>query len=196
MSLAAMRLIGFILGIFLITLAVSMAIPMITLVAYERSDDLSAFLWSSLITFICGLLLIMRGRPDTGQLRPRDMYLLTTGSWVVVCTFAALPMVFISDISCTDAFFETMSGITTTGSTVLSGLDTASPGLLIWRSMLHWLGGIGFIGMAASFPDRVLRLVGESDTSFARGSQVHSLSLSGAHGRWSSGALDRWDDTV
>ena len=103
MSLAAMRLIGFILGIFLVTLAVSMVIPMITLVAYERSDDLSAFLWSSLITFICGLLLIVRGRPDAVHLRPRDMYLLTTGSWVVVCTFAALPMVLISGISYTDA---------------------------------------------------------------------------------------------
>ncbi len=134
----------------MITLAVSMAIPMITLVIYERSDDLPAFLGSSLITFICGLLLIVRGRPDTGHLRPRDMYLLTTASWVVVCTFAALPMVFISDISYTDAFFETMSGITTTGSTVLTGLDSASPGLLIWRSMLHWLGGIGFIGMAVA----------------------------------------------
>lgn len=150
MSLAAIRLIGFILGIFLITLAVSMAIPMVTLVVHERSDDLSAFLWSSLITFICGLLLIVRGRPETGNLRPRDMYLLTTASWVVVCAFAALPMVFISDISYTDAFFETMSGITTTGSTVLTGLDSASPGLLIWRSMLHWLGGIGFIGMAVA----------------------------------------------
>jgi trk system potassium uptake protein TrkH len=84
MSLAALRLIGFILGIFLITLAVSMAIPMITLVAYERSDDLSAFLWSSLITFITGLLLIARGRPDNAQLRPRDMYLLTTCSWVAL----------------------------------------------------------------------------------------------------------------
>ena len=59
-------------------------------------------------------------------------------------------MVFISGISFTDAFFETMSGITTTGSTVLSGLDSTSPGLLIWRSMLHWLGGIGFIGMAVA----------------------------------------------
>ena len=150
MSLAAIRLIGFILGIFLITLAVSMAIPMITLVAHERSEDLSAFLWSSLITSICGLLLMVRGRPETGNLRPRDMYLLTTASWVVVCAFAALPMVFISDISYTDAFFETMSGITTTGSTVLTGLDSSSPGLLIWRSMLHWLGGIGFIGMAVA----------------------------------------------
>lgn len=126
---------------------------MITLVAYERSNDLPASLWSSCITFVCGLLLVVRGRPDPVQLRPRDMYLLTTGSWVVACTFTALPMVFISGISFTDAFFETMSGITTTGSTVLSGLDSTSPGLLIWRSMLHWLGGIGFIGMAvAIFP--------------------------------------------
>ncbi|MDD1015490.1 TrkH family potassium uptake protein [Pseudomonas rubra] len=150
MSFAAMRLVGFILGVFLITLAVSMAIPMVTLVVYERVDELGAFLWSSLITLVCGLALIGRTRPDASQLRPRDMYFLTTASWVVVCTFAALPMVFIRHISYTDAFFETMSGITTTGSTVLTGLDTASPGLLIWRSMLHWLGGIGFIGMAVA----------------------------------------------
>jgi len=104
---------------------------MITLVAYERSNDLPASLWSSCITFVCGLLLVVRGRPAPVQLRPRDMYLLTTGSWVVVCTFTALPMVFISGISYIDAFFETMSGITTTGSTVLSGLDSTSPGLLI-----------------------------------------------------------------
>src|SRR3989344_2668335 len=150
MSIAVLRLIGFILGIFLITLAVSMVIPMFTLVVYDRSDDLSAFLWSGLITFVCGLALIIRGRPEVAQLRPRDMYLLTTASWVVVCAFAALPMVLIHHISYTDAFFETMSGITTTGSTILTGLDTASPGLLIWRSMLHWLGGIGFIGMAVA----------------------------------------------
>ncbi|PWE45465.1 TrkH family potassium uptake protein [Pseudomonas prosekii] len=150
MFIAALRLIGFILGIFLIALAISMMIPLVTLVGYDRSDDLHAFLWSSLITFASGVALISRGRPELAQLRPRDMYLLTTASWVVVCSFAALPMVFISNITYTDAFFETMSGITTTGSTILTGLDTASPGLLIWRSMLHWLGGIGFIGMAVA----------------------------------------------
>ncbi|QGA53031.1 MULTISPECIES: TrkH family potassium uptake protein [Pseudomonas] len=150
MSIAVLRLIGFILGIFLITLAVSMAIPLLTLMLYERNDDLSAFLWSSLITFVCGVALVARGRPAHAQMRPRDMYLLTTASWVFVCAFAALPMVFIRHISYTDAFFETMSGITTTGSTIFSGLDTASPGLLIWRSMLQWLGGIGFIGMAVA----------------------------------------------
>ncbi|WP_404941312.1 TrkH family potassium uptake protein [Pseudomonas danubii] len=150
MSIAAMRLIGFILGIFLITLAISMAIPMITLLIHDRNEELSAFLWSSMITFVTGLLLVVQRSAKSTQLRPRDMYLLTTGSWLVVCIFAALPMVFIHQISYTDAFFETMSGITTTGSTVLTGLDSASPGLLIWRSMLHWLGGIGFIGMAVA----------------------------------------------
>lgn len=150
MAFSTLRIIGFIIGIFLITLAVSMAIPMLTLLAFERTDDLTEFLWSSLITFIAGLALVIRGRPQHMQLRPRDMYLLTTASWVVVCAFAALPMVLIAHISYTDAVFETMSGITTTGSTIFVGLDSMSPGILIWRSMLHWLGGIGFIGMAVA----------------------------------------------
>lgn len=150
MALPTLRIIGFILGIFLITLAISMVIPMLTLLLFERTDDLNAFLWSSLATFIGGLALVIPGRPEHIQLRPRDMYMLTTASWLVVCMFAALPMVLIHHISYTDAFFETMSGITTTGSTVLSGLDHASPGLLMWRSMLQWLGGIGFIGMAVA----------------------------------------------
>ncbi|SEE45153.1 Trk system potassium uptake protein TrkI [Pseudomonas sp. 8BK] len=150
MSLPTLRIIAFILGIFLITLAVSMLIPMLTLLLYSRTDDLNAFLWSSLVTAAAGIAMVIPGRPKDAQLRPRDMYLLTTGSWLVVCIFAALPMVLIHHISYTDAFFETMSGVTTTGSTVLAGLDHASPGLLIWRSMLQWLGGIGFIGMAVA----------------------------------------------
>lgn len=148
MALPTLRIIGFILGIFLITLAVSMVIPMLTLLAFERTDDLQAFVWSSLITAGCGLALVAPGRPANTNLRPRDMYFLTTLSWVTVCFFSALPLMLVHHISYSDAFFETMSGITTTGATVLSGLDSASPGLLMWRSLLHWLGGIGFIGMA------------------------------------------------
>lgn len=150
MALPTLRIIGFIIGIFLITLAISMAIPMLTLLIFEQPEDLNAFLWSSLITLIAGLALVIPGRPQNAQLRPRDMYLLTTGSWTMVCSFAALPMMLIAHISYTDAVFETMSGITTTGSTVLTGLDDMSPGILIWRSMLQWLGGIGFIGMAVA----------------------------------------------
>lgn len=150
MPLSTLRLIAFLLGIFLITLAVSMLIPVATVLVMGGDDRISDFLLPSAITVTIGVLMAMPGYPKNVQMRPRDMYLLTTASWLVVCGFAALPMVFIQHINYTDSFFETMSGITTTGSTVLTGLDTASPGLLIWRSMLHWLGGIGFIGMAVA----------------------------------------------
>ncbi|MCO7521051.1 MULTISPECIES: TrkH family potassium uptake protein [unclassified Pseudomonas] len=150
MALPTLRIIGFIIGIFLITLAVSMVVPMATLVVFERTGDMPSFLWASLITFIAGLGLVIPGRPEHVHLRPRDMYLLTVSSWLVVCVFAALPFLLTQHISYTDAFFESMSGITATGATVLSGLDSMSPGILMWRSMLHWLGGIGFIGMAVA----------------------------------------------
>ncbi|MEW9682131.1 TrkH family potassium uptake protein [Pseudomonas sp. TE50-2] len=150
MALPTLRIIGFIIGIFLITLAVSMVVPMATLVVFERTSDMPSFLWSSLITFLAGLGLVIPGRPEHVHLRPRDMYLLTVSSWLVVCVFAALPFLLTQHISYTDAFFESMSGITATGATVLSGLDSMSPGILMWRSMLHWLGGIGFIGMAVA----------------------------------------------
>jgi len=150
MALPTLRIIGFILGLFLITLAIGMVLPILTLLIYEHSREIVPFTWASMITLSAGVALILPGRPEQVHLRPRDMYLLTATSWVVVCVFAALPLNLLQNISYTDAFFEAMSGITTTGSTVLSGLDSASPGLLMWRSMLHWLGGIGFIGMAVA----------------------------------------------
>ncbi len=150
MALPTLRIIGFIIGIFLITLSVAMVIPMATLLIFERTGDLPSFLWSSLITFIAGLALVLARQPDHVHLRPRDMYLLTVSSWLLVCLFAALPFMLTEHMSFTDAIFESMSGITATGSTVLSGLDTMSPGILMWRSLLHWLGGIGFIGMAVA----------------------------------------------
>jgi trk system potassium uptake protein TrkH len=150
MALPTLRIIGFIIGIFLITLAIAMVVPMATLLIFDRTGDMPSFLWSSMITLIAGLALVGQGRPEHIHLRPRDMYLLTVSSWVVVCVFAALPFLLTQHISYTDSFFESMSGITATGSTVLSGLDSMSPGILIWRSLLHWLGGIGFIGMAVA----------------------------------------------
>jgi trk system potassium uptake protein TrkH len=150
MALPTLRIIGFIIGIFLITLAIAMVVPMATLLIFDRAGDMPSFLWSSMITFVAGLALVGQGRPEHVHLRPRDMYLLTVSSWVVVCVFSALPFLLTQHISYTDSFFESMSGITATGSTVLSGLDSMSPGILIWRSLLHWLGGIGFIGMAVA----------------------------------------------
>ncbi|MGE8497785.1 MAG: TrkH family potassium uptake protein [Pseudomonas sp.] len=150
MALPTLRVIAFINGIFLVTLAISMVVPMLTLVIFERPQELNAFLWSSLITLVAGLAMIAQGRQEGTHLRPRDMYMLTVSSWVLVGMFAAIPFMLAQHMSYTDAFFESMSGITATGATVLTGLDSMSPGILIWRSLLHWLGGIGFIAMAVA----------------------------------------------
>jgi trk system potassium uptake protein TrkH len=150
LSLSSLRTLAFINGIFLITLAVSMLVPVGTLLVFEQTRGINAFLWSSLITFVAGIALVAQGRPQEGQLRPRDMYMLTVSSWVMVSIFAALPFIFAEHASITDAYFESMSGITATGATIFTGLDSMSPGTLIWRSLLHWLGGIGFIAMAVA----------------------------------------------
>jgi trk system potassium uptake protein TrkH len=150
MALPTLRIIALINGIFLITLAISMLVPILTLLIFERTEDINAFLWSSLITFIAGLSMLVQGRQEGANLRPRDMYMLTVSSWLLVGLFAALPFMLAQQMSYTDAFFESMSGITATGATVLTGLDSMSPGILIWRSLLHWLGGIGFIAMAVA----------------------------------------------
>ncbi|MBX9762049.1 MAG: TrkH family potassium uptake protein [Pseudomonadaceae bacterium] len=150
MAWPTLRIITFINGIFLLTLAISMAVPMLTLVLFDLAHELNAFLWSSMITFIAGMAMIAQGKPKDIQLRPRDMYLLTVSSWILVGLFASLPFMFSQHLGVTDAVFESMSGITATGATVLVGLDTMSPGILIWRSLLHWLGGIGFIAMAVA----------------------------------------------
>jgi len=79
----------------------------------------------------------------------RQAFVLTTVVWVVIPSFAALPLAFADlQLSYTDAFFEAMSGLTTTGSTVMLGLDSTPPGILLWRALLQWLGGIGIIAMA------------------------------------------------
>ncbi|MHA6493852.1 TrkH family potassium uptake protein [Pseudomonas borbori] len=150
MAWSTLRTIAFINGIFLVTLAISMAVPMLTLVLFDRAHELNSFLWSSLITFVAGISMIAQGRPLDVQLRPRDMYLLTVSSWVLVCIFASIPFMLTQRMGLADAIFESMSGITATGATVLIGLDEMSPGILIWRSLLHWLGGIGFIAMAVA----------------------------------------------
>jgi trk system potassium uptake protein TrkH len=150
MSLSSLRILAFINGIFLITLAVSMLVPIGTLLVFEQPQGINAFLWSSLITALVGVAMVAQGRPQQTQLRPRDMYMLTVSSWVMVSIFAALPFLFAERASITDAYFESMSGITATGATIFSGLDNMSPGTLIWRSLLHWLGGIGFIAMAVA----------------------------------------------
>ena len=90
-------------------------------------------------------------RATADRLTLQQAFLMTVSAWVIIPAFAALPFFFSElELSLTDSYFEAMSGLTTTGSTVISGLDNAPPGLLIWRALLQWLGGIGIVVMAVA----------------------------------------------
>ena len=123
-------------------------LPIITALV-TNGDGLAEFSQSFVIILLCSFLLTLK-KPDKMELRVKDMLLMTTLIWVSVGLFSALPFIFIKHISFTDAYFETMSGLTTTGSSVLSNLNQTAPSLLMWRSTLQWIGGLGMIVMAVA----------------------------------------------
>jgi trk system potassium uptake protein TrkH len=140
-----------VIGILLIILALFMAPPMVADMAAGH-PDWQVFLAAGAVTLFTGVSLVLMNRaPGFGELTGRQVFLLTTSVWVVVALFGALPLAFSElDLSVADAVFEAMSGITTTGSTVIVGLDVAPPGILLWRAILQWLGGIGIIVMGVA----------------------------------------------
>jgi trk system potassium uptake protein TrkH len=140
-----------VIGTLLIILALFMLPPMVADLA-SGHPDWQMFLAAAAVTLFTGVSLVLmnQGHADA-ELTGRQAFLLTTSVWVVVGLFAALPLAFSElDMTVADAVFESVSGITTTGSTVIVGLDVAPPGILLWRAILHWLGGIGFIVMAVA----------------------------------------------
>jgi len=145
-----LRPILFIAGIILSIQAGAMLVPALVDLAAGH-DDWQGFVASAALTLFVGVALAITSRGPSFDLKVRQAFLLTTVLWVVSAAFGALPFAFSElQLSYTDAFFEAMSGITTTGSTVITGLDGAPPGLLIWRAILQWLGGIGIIVTAMS----------------------------------------------
>ncbi|HEY8963345.1 MAG TPA: TrkH family potassium uptake protein [Alphaproteobacteria bacterium] len=146
------RPILYVLGIFLVTLAIAMAVP-ISFDLRSGSDDWQAFLFAMAITGFFGILLVLTNRSDNDNLhfKPKQAFILTSFAWVILAAFAALPFCASSlELSFTDAYFETISGLTTTGATVIADVESLPPGLLIWRSLLVWMGGVGIIVMALS----------------------------------------------
>ncbi len=130
------------------TLALAMCIPAIV-DASSGNSDWQVFAGSATLTLFIGVLLMLTMRSTIRQLGLRQAFVLTTLCWVITPAFAAIPFSFANlELSYTDAFFEAMSGVTTTGATVITGLDNAPPGILLWRALLQWLGGIGIIAMA------------------------------------------------
>lgn len=124
-----------------------MTLPMLLMFRSE-APNAATFLESAAIVFSIGLLGIALTYRKPRDLKPRFMFVLTVSSWFIVSLLASLPFYLSNDgISAADAFFEGVSGITTTGATVFSGLDTMDRDLLLWRSILQWIGGVGIIGM-------------------------------------------------
>lgn len=137
-------------GTLLVILALGMLIPA-AVDFFVNNPDWRVFAGSSAITVFAGGALAFANRGGEGRFSLQQAFLLTALVWVVLTAFAALPFLFCElHLSVTDAFFEAMSGITTTGSTVMTGLDDLPPGLLLWRAVLQWLGGLGIIVMALS----------------------------------------------
>jgi trk system potassium uptake protein TrkH len=135
-------------GILLTTLAVGMGLPAM-LDAYYRHPDWRVFVLSAGVTAFVGVAMILTCRVEHIRISVRQAFVMTTFSWLAIAIFGALPFAFSElSLSYTDALFEAMSGVTTTGATVITGLDHAPPGLLLWRALLQWLGGLGIIVMA------------------------------------------------
>jgi len=135
------------LGTLQIILGVFMLIPVIIQLIYNQLD--SGFISASIITIIFGILFFLSNLDHDKNIDLPQAFILTALSWLSIAIFGSLPFIFSElNLNFTDAFFESMSGITTTGSTIITDLDNAPKGILLWRAILQWLGGIGIILMA------------------------------------------------
>jgi len=137
----------FAIGVLLVILGAFMLIPFFVQFIYDEKNN--TFLSSASVTVFIGILLVLTNLEEDRKLNLQEAFLLTTLSWLSIAIFGCIPF-FLSDLnlSFVDAFFESMSGITTTGSTIITNLDNTPKSILIWRAILQWLGGIGIIVMA------------------------------------------------
>jgi len=138
------------LGLMLMVFSLAYLLPITTALIY-RDGTHTDFILAMAMTFAAGLLMWLLTRRYRGHLSVRHGYLLVVGMWTAMPAVATLPLLLvINGLSFTGAYFETMSGITTTGATVLSGLDYLPPAINLWRCELNWLGGMGIIVLAVA----------------------------------------------
>ncbi|MFZ2300790.1 MAG: potassium transporter TrkG [Gallionella sp.] len=139
------------LGLLLVMFSTAYVMPVATSLIYDDGAMLLDFLLAMVWTASAGVLMWMLTRRYKGELSIRHGYLLVVAMWTAMPAFGTIPLLMmIPGLSFTDAYFETMSGLTTTGATVLTGLDTLPPALNIWRHELNWLGGMGIIVLAVA----------------------------------------------
>ncbi len=147
-----LRPVAYVIGLLVATLGATMFLPMLVDIA-EGRGEWHVFLECGLFTVLAGGLTSLACANAVKEgLTLQQTFLLTVGVWAALPLFGGLPFIFgATEASFTDAYFEAMSGLTTTGSTVFTGLDDLPMGLLLWRGILQWLGGIGIIVVAMVF---------------------------------------------
>ncbi|MEJ1966108.1 MAG: potassium transporter TrkG [Gammaproteobacteria bacterium] len=142
--------VAYVLGTLLTFFGAAYAIPILTSLI-TRDGKAVTFLIAAGVSSGTGFLISLATRKHSRELKPRDGFLLATLSWVLMSLSATIPLLLvIPGLSFTGAYFEAMSGLTTTGSTVLTGLDYLPPSINIWRHTLHWFGGLGIIVLAVA----------------------------------------------
>ena len=147
--MASNKTVFFIIGILLVVLGIFMLIPYTVQLIYNENSN--SFFSSSIITVFIGILTILASIKKEKQLNLQQAFLFSTLAWISVAIFGSIPFVLSSlKLSFSEAFFESMSGITTTGSTVILDLDSSPKSILLWRAIMQWLGGIGIIVMATT----------------------------------------------
>ena len=144
------RSVLYIIGLLISALGCMMLIPaMFDLL--NNNKEWRVFASTGIISFLMGITIILAFRNRETKIGSKETFLLSVLSWIFLAAISALPLYLSNlNLSYTDAFFEATSGITTTGSTILANIEDASKGILIWRSILQWLGGIGIIVMAVA----------------------------------------------
>jgi trk system potassium uptake protein TrkH len=137
----------FIIGSLLIILGLFMLVPYGAQIFYKENSH--SFLSSSLITILIGVIFVLGNLQEQYQLNLKQTFLFSTFAWVTIASFGSIPFLLSDlDFSISDSFFESMSGITTTGSSIISDLSKSPKSLLLWRAIMQWLGGVGIIVMA------------------------------------------------
>ena len=137
----------FMIGILLVVLGFSMLPPYLMQLIY--SEDSHSFVASSFVTIFIGILFVLANLEKEFRLSLKQTFLFSTLAWLMVAIFGSLPFLLSSkEFTFSEAFFESMSGITTTGATIISDLDNSPKSILLWRAIMQWLGGIGIVVMA------------------------------------------------
>ena len=145
--MATNKTVFFLIGILLIVLGLSMLAPYALQVILEEGSH--TFISASFVTIFIGVLFVLANLEKEFKLNLRQTFLFSSLAWIMVATFGSLPFLLSSqDFSLSEAFFESMSGITTTGATIISDLDSSPKSILLWRAIMQWLGGIGIVVMA------------------------------------------------